>query len=71
VPVHGKAPIGTRTLAGPVDARAAPSLGSTDHHQGTVASLKPGQTPCPGRHLIILTVLKRSVALWVNEAMGR
>jgi hypothetical protein len=35
-----------------------------------MASLKPGQTHHPRRHSIILTVLKRSVALWVKDAMG-
>jgi len=36
-----------------------------------VASLKPSQARSPGRHLVILTVLKRSVVLWVKDAMNQ
>jgi hypothetical protein len=65
--VHGKAPIGTRPRLVRSCRPATRVDGSSRRHRR--ASLKLGQTPAAGRHQPILTVLKRSVVLWVKEAM--
>jgi hypothetical protein len=45
---------------------------ATGHHKGTTATLKPGQTlALRAVPPLSLTVLNRSVVLWVKEAMGR
>ncbi|MDP9868718.1 hypothetical protein J2S55_008093 [Streptosporangium brasiliense] len=65
--VHGKAPMGTHPR--PID--SATGTRATGHHEGSMASLKLGQTLAPGGTSSILTVLKRSVVLWVKESTGR
>jgi len=64
--VHGKAPIGTR----PRLVRShRPAPEPTGHHEGTKGQSQAGSDPGAGQHQPILTVLKRSVAGWVKEAM--
>lgn len=66
--MHEQGPYGDTPVPGPVAPPAARVDGSSRRHPSR-ASLKLSQTLAGGRHSLILTVLKRSVVLWVKEAM--